>query len=92
MQGVPIWADLTRKIITKLAHMVHPNNQKSKKCPLPVETLRDVGILWILDELVEHPGDGGGADPLPGMDAAVDPDRRLVAAPAQAHLYSPTSM
>lgn len=54
---------------------------------LPVDIRRQIGMVGVvLDELVEHPGGGGGADPLPGVDTAVDPGRRLVAAPPTTHL------
>ena len=43
-------------------------------------------VRVILHELLEDPGDGRGADPLPGMDAAVYPHGGLGAALALAHL------
>ena len=43
-------------------------------------------VRIILHELLEDPGDGRGADPLPGVDAAVYPHGGLGAALSPAHL------
>ena len=40
--------------------------------PAPVEVLQQVGVRRVvLHELLQHPGDGRRADPLPGVDTAV---------------------
>ena len=41
----------------------------------PVQVLEEVGVGGVvLHQLLEHPGGGGGGDPLPGVDTTVDPD------------------
>jgi hypothetical protein len=53
---------------------------------LPVETFDQVSIFWVLKQLVEHPGDSGGANPLSCMNPSIDPNRLLVPASTSAHL------
>ena len=52
----------------------------------PVQILGQLVLSVLLDQLVEHPGGDGGRDPLPGVDATVDPHGRLVPAATLAHL------
>ena len=41
----------------------------------PVQVLEEVGVGGVvLHQLLEHPGGGGGGDPLPCVDPTVDPD------------------
>ena len=41
--------------------------------PLPVETIRELWVVCVvLDDLVEHPGARGGADPLTSVDSTGD--------------------
>ena len=43
--------------------------------PLPVETIRELRVVCVvLDDLVEHPGARGGADPLTSVDSTRDFD------------------
>ena len=55
---------------------------------VPVELLDQVLVLrsQIDRQLVDEVRDGGGGDPLPGVGAAVQVHRRLVAAPSPADL------
>ena len=43
--------------------------------PLPVEAIRELRVVCVvLDDLVEHPGASGGADPLTSVDSTGDFD------------------
>ena len=54
---------------------------------VPVQLVQQVGmVILVLHELIEHPGVDSRGDPLPGVDAAVNPHGGLFATAALAYL------
>ena len=51
-----------------------------------ITNIEEVSIIRVGEELIDAPGGGGGANPLPGVDATVKVDSRLVTASALAEL------